>query len=98
MTVTVKSETTIKVELQFDGVQTGRHEEYVWTLEEAIAIKDELIRLVGAQSRPFTTTPVNQIDQNKMASEPKKRSCQCGGPARASNGACGPSGCNNVPA
>ena len=54
MSVKVKTDTAIEVTLTFVDDETGEeHEEtYNWTLEEARAIKDELIRAVGAQNYP----------------------------------------------
>lgn len=94
MTTTVESHTTITVTLKVDHGETGKVERYDWSLEEAIAIKDELIRLVGAQSAIKPVKRDNSIPQNKMAIA----WCGCGNPARSDNGSCGPSGCNNVPA
>lgn len=53
MTVEVETDTIIKVTIKAEDVEgKGRDVTYVWSLEEARAIKDALIRAVGARPDP----------------------------------------------
>ena len=112
MTIKVATDMTIHVTLTAEDSEGKGHDvNYVWTLEEARAIKDALIRAVGAQNpvdpsqvkkiaEAWEYAPVLQpkggfIGQGSTLSDTK---CHCGSPGWGHNGACGTSGCNNVPA
>lgn len=80
----VEIEHTIKISVQ--------HHELELSLDEAIELKDALIRAVGAQTHSAAVP---------KEAEPRtvvNRTCHCGAPGWGRNGCCGPSGCNNVPA
>ena len=101
--VTIDTSITINVE-QADGITAV----LTLTIEEARALKDELIRAVGAQNPiqpglirecgPYA--PVIQPKGgfiNTDATSPLKKLCHCGEPGWGQNGCCGTSGCSNVP-
>lgn len=106
MTVEVETDTIIKVTIKAEDEEgKGRDVTYVWSLEEARAIKDALIRAVGARPDPprgplapvINITPPKNTGFLNTDAIATKRLCHCGDSGWGQNGCCGVSGCNNVP-
>ena len=111
MTVEVETDTIIKITIKAEDVEgKGRDVTYVWSLEEARAIKDALIRTIGAQNPPGYAPVLRPVGgfraearraQLDTDGQPLIRThtenCHCGDPGWGQNGCCGVSGCNNVP-